>query len=154
YQRLALQHGAPAEIVAAFGNTFSPEAVERAKQLGMTAAEAETARHNRATEAIQRERLAAEQSGEGGTGRGSHLTPNRKSEIEASAARAYRELEDRIRSDYTDAEGRIYPEKKREIALMKIQIENDKRVQLGMPTLFDAEIKAALEGRHGDLQRV
>lgn len=166
FQRLALSQGAPAQIVASFGNEFSPEAAENARKLGMTAAEEataknqeatrkETERHNRATEANQRARIDAEG---GGTGRGSQLTPNRQSEIEGATARAYRELEAQLDQDYgidpETGERHIPEAAQRQIGARKLQIENDKRVQLGMPTLFDAETTALRDKKSGDLQRV
>lgn len=154
YQRLLAMNAPPtiqaAPILAEFGNRWSAEAAQRARQLGMSQAERETERHYRVTEAnqaeantIRRQRLEREEA-TGGAGRG--LTANRRSEIAEWKGRQYAELEKAAKDSALEPEY---------VANRKLEIENSAREMLGLPPLEQAEIAAAADpSKHADLLKV
>jgi hypothetical protein len=158
-QRLLIQHGAPADVLAQFGNQWSKEAVAKAKALGMTPKESADVAHQKVEERQGQQRIALEgrrvavdeaTADTGGTGR--RLTVNRQSQVAEWKARQYAALEKEMRQNQANLDPesvtlKLGPEARSELGWRKLQVEDASREMLGLPPLADAEAYHA--GRPG-----
>jgi hypothetical protein len=133
--------GMPAEYVARFQD-WDDDAPARARQLGMTPAQAANAE----TAATR-----AENAGGGGGGAGRRLTPNRLSEVDEKQKTEFAELEKELRKLYRNPKAKtdkfaisIPPEASEGVYKRKLEIHNRWRVGRGLATLEEA-IAAAQE---------
>jgi hypothetical protein len=146
YQRMLATQGAPADLLATFGNQFGPEAIARAKKLGMTPHEAEGVRQRDAEIKVQQQNAnRLERDASAGSGRA--LTANRISEIDEWAQRQYAALEQELReegADGSDAPPRTLGQLVRpDIGKRKLAIENAARTMKGLAPLEEAEARYA-----------
>lgn len=157
-QALLAKGGIPPDVIASFGNEWTPDYRERALEKSLTADQqqqkkdraatrAETARHNQATEGIQRERIAAGVGAGGGAAR-RPLTPNRKSEVEQRKNNAYRDLQKDIDDEIfkLDEIDETTGKPRRDedaIGQRKLEIQNGYRAEMGLPPLEEAEFQFA-----------
>lgn len=134
FQRtLASEGGVPIDILAQFGNRFSPEALQRARDLGMTQKERSDAAHQKVSER-QRERQL--DIYEQRVQRDPQAAITSRAELTRRAA-AERWRQGALKSLETGiTEGKIDPATKRE---RKREIEASYRLQIGAPTAEDAE---------------
>lgn len=156
-QRLLAGQGAPVDLLAEFGNQFSPESITRAKQLGMTPHEAEGVRQRDRELKIQQQNADNRETGTGGApARG--LTPNRISEIDEWAARQYSGLEKEIRENpANDRDGKFQLDESSaaDLAQRKLAIEDQARKMKGMPPLLETEASLIDQpGKEKDLRKI
>ena len=157
YQRMLAGQGAPIELVAQFGNRFSPDAVKRAAKLGMDAKEEADVAHQKVEEGqgqqrinIEQDRLNTEKANGSGGGAGARsLTGNERAAVERWKKNKFDELEKDYRGG-TNANMAgdlvLTPDTKHEMGQRKVEVENSARRQLGEPTLFEAEQQALVAG--------
>lgn len=144
--------GVPASILAEFPAVWSPENMKRIELMGITpekraeearlaATQAETARHNVATEAVSRGQLAVsqgrlalnrQQTAAGGGSAG--LTPGQEATRKATAERwkqdQLQQLEKLAKPQGYDLPALLAPA---ELQIGRIRIENSYRIQVGEP---------------------
>jgi len=141
FQRMMMLGGAPQATLARFGNEYSPDAVARAKTLGMTPKEVEDVKHQGVQDRIAQGNLDARnreidrrETDDGGGSSGRPLTANRKSEIEGERAKAFGELEKEFRERVAD--GDAPDDLKAEMGQRKLVIEDAYRLKMGMKPLL------------------
>lgn len=167
HQRMLANSGAPVDLLAEYGNQFSPQAVEKAKTLGMSPTESSNAAHQTVTErqgqanVDLRRREVEIREAEAGTkgGGGKPLTQNRMSEIAEYKQRQYAALEKDLREDADnfDETGtfRIAEGKKAETAKRKLAIEDGAREMQGQPPLLATEHELASQpGKEKELRKI
>lgn len=144
-RRTLLTYGVAPRVLAEFGQDWTPETPALARKSGMTPAQrstadhrddalAETRRHNRNTEAIQRDRIDRDPQGQ----------------ISDRTARQAKAVAERWKQDqYADLEkerlaNTFSPE---QLAAKKLAIENSFREQIGLPSLLDTEYELSATKR-------
>lgn len=149
-QRLLVEHGAPADILAQFGNQWSPEAVAKAKALGMKPKESADVSHQKVEENqgqqninLRGREVAVREEEAGTSGHGRTLTPNAESEAKRWKATQYQNLEKTLTEKDPDTgtltRKPLDDSAKAEIGQRKLQIEDAYRDQIGQPPLVQAE---------------
>ncbi|MGH9371854.1 MAG: hypothetical protein ACRD15_10025, partial [Vicinamibacterales bacterium] len=155
FQRLLSQGGVPTDILARFGNQFSPQAVERARALGMGPGERETVRHNRVTEGQRDRELTirkqeADQNPQRDLNTRGDLTrrstaerwkQDRFAEIEEAVAEIedlHRPLSGMKRDPEYDGRVRAAIE---ELGEKKLQVEDSYRAQIGLGPILETEFE-------------
>jgi hypothetical protein len=133
FQRLLAHGGVPTDILARFGNKFSPESVERARALGMTAAEEENARHQRVTEGeTARHNRASEATAR------AQVEKNPQSEITKRSSLDRRATAERWKAaQFKAIEEAGYGDE--EASNRRRAVEQSFRTQVGDPTAEEAE---------------
>lgn len=151
HQALLANSGAPLDLLAEYGNQYTPAAVENAKKLAMKPTDVAAVAHQKVEETQGqqniglRTREVAVREEEAGLGkRGQALTPNKIADVNRWKANEYQKLEADMRKDpnFTDpGTGALSLDDnaKAEIGKRKLEIENGARAQMGEAPLFQAE---------------
>jgi hypothetical protein len=164
FTRYLLNQGADQNTLAPFGNTFSPEAKQRARQLGLSPKESADVAGSAATRAethranLEDERRArdAASNPDGTPRRGSALTANAEKDVKQWKASQYAKLEAELLATYPNIRTTGLPaDAKAMVAAKKLEIEDAARDQLGLPPLLETEYEVARNpAKHAELLKL